>query len=190
MPIQFFPPPPGTYKIDFGGIDLIRSRDCIVFVKGETFEVAVTQDMITGGWPGGQGVQWANPGTDVFQVDYSAGLFGGFLIWGSDESADQYTAMTGQQLVYGYGVMIAGRGLISTKSYEQYTYASRHGGGPLVPLVYAPCQLLYFSLRGLWTLEDELTLSGSPLAPAMSTGVVAQLPKSVNEFFLGIQHTL
>ncbi len=189
MPLQFFPPPPGTYKIDFGGIDLIRSRDCVVFVKGETFEVAVTADMITGGWQGGQGVQWVNESADIFQVDYSAGLFGGFLLWGSNESADQYTAMTGQQLVYGYAVMVAGRGLISTRSYEQYTYASRLTP-PLVPLVYAPCQLLYFSLRGLWTLEDELTLSGSPLAPAMSTGVVSQLPKAVNEFFLGVQHTL
>lgn len=190
MPVQFFPPPPGTYKIDFGGIDLIRARDCVVFVKGETFMVAVDPAMIASGWPGGQGVQWTNASTDEFTVTYSGGRWGGFLIWGSLESADQYTAMTGQQLAYGYAVMVAGKGLISTNSYEQYTYASRTGGGPLVPLVYQPCQLLYFSLRGLWTLEDELTLSGSPLAPALSTGVVSQLPKNVNEFFLGIQHTL
>jgi hypothetical protein len=185
-----FPPPPGTFKIDFGGIDLIRSRDCTVFVKGETFEVAVTPSMIGGGWPGGQGVQWANSSTDTFLVNYSAGLFGGFVIWGSNESADQYTAMTGQQLTYGYAVMMAGKALISTSSYEKYTYASRLGGPPFVPLVYTPCHLLYFSLRGLWTIEDELTLSGSPNAPAMPTGVVAQVPKNVNEFFLGIQTTL
>lgn len=187
--MQFFPPPPGTYKIDFGGIDLIRSRDCVVFVKGETFEVSISPAMIAGGWPGGQGVQWTASTTDNFEVTYSLGLFGGFLLWGSDESADRYTAMTGQQLTYGYAVMVAGRGLISTSSYEQYTYASRHSG-PLVPLVYTASDLLYFSLRGLWTLEDELTLSGSPLAPAMPTGVVAQVPKAVNEFFLGVQTTL
>jgi hypothetical protein len=187
---QFFPPPPGTYKIDFGGIDLLRSRDCVVFTKGETFAVAVSPAMIAGGWPGGQGVQWVNSTTDEFTVTYSSGLFGGYLIWGSNESADQYTAMTGQQLTYGYAVMVAGRGLISTRSYEQYTYASRLAGPPYVPLVYAASDLLFFSLRGLWTIEDELSLSGSPLAPAMPTGVVAQLPKNVNEFFLGIQVTL
>jgi hypothetical protein len=59
-----------------------------------------------------------------------------------------------------------------------------------VPLVYGASDLLFFSLRGLWTIEDELTLSGSPLAPAASSGVVAQVPKNVNEFFLGIQITL
>ena len=187
---QFFPPPPGTYKIDFGGLDLIRSRDCVVFVKGETFEVSVSPAMIAGGWAGGQGVQWTTSSTDNFTVTYSSGRWGGFLIWGSDESADQYTAMTGQQITYGYAVMVAGRGLISTKSYEQYTYASRMAGGPFIPLVYEASDLLYFSLRGLWTIEDELTLSGSPLAPAMPTGVVSQVPKNVNEFFLGVQTTL
>jgi hypothetical protein len=188
--MQFFPPPPGTFKIDFGGIDMIRSRDCVVFVKGETFEVAVDPAMIAGGWPGGQGVMWTNASADAPTVTYSNGRFGGFLIWGSNESADQYTGMTLQQPTYGYAVMVAGRGLISTSSYEQYTYASRHGGGALVPLVYGPSDLLYFSLRGLWTKEDELTLSGSPLAPALPSGVVAQVPKAVNEFFLGIQTTL
>lgn len=185
-----FPPPPGTYKIDFGGIDLIRSRGCVVFVKGETFEVAVDPAMVASGWPGGQGVQWVNATSDAFTVTYSNGLFGGYLIWGSDESADQYTAMTGQQLTYGYGVMVAGRGLISTSSYERYTYASRMAGPPLVPLVYGASDLLFFSLRGLWTNEDELSLSGSPLAPALPAGVVAQVPKAVNEFFLGLQTTL
>ena len=187
---QFFPPPPGSYKIDFGGLDLLRSRDCVVFVKGETFEVAVSPEMVASGWPGGQGVQWTDVTSDAFTVTYSGGQFGGFLLWGSDESADQYTAMTGQQLTYGYAVMVAGRGLISTLSYEQYTYASRLAGGPFVPLVYGASDLLFFSLRGLWTIEDELTLSGSPLAPAASSGVVAQVPKNVNEFFLGIQTTL
>ena len=185
-----FPPPSGSYKIDFGGLDLLRSRDCVVFVKGETFEVAVDPALVAGGWPGGQGVQWTSVASDAFTVTYSTGRFGGFLLWGSDESADQHTAMTGQQLTYGYAVMVAGRGLISTSSYERYTWASRTHGGPLVPLVYGANDLLFFSLRGLWTNEDELSLSASPLAPAPSSGVVAQVPKAVNEFFLGLQTTL
>jgi hypothetical protein len=178
-----FPPPLGTYKIDFGGIDLIRSRDCQTFVKGETFEVAVSPAMVSGGWPGGQGVQWVNVTTDAFTVTYSGGQFGGFLLWGSDESADRFTAMTGQQLAEGYAVMVAGRGLISTSSYERYTWVSRTGGGPLVPLVYGANDLLFFSLRGLWTNEEE-----APNLP--SSGVVAQVPKAVNSYFLGVQFTL
>src|ERR1700676_4574492 len=141
MGTQFFPPPPGTFRVDFGGIDLIRSRDCVVFVKGGTFEVSVDPAMIASGWPGGQGVSWVNSTTANFTVSYSGGRFGGFLLWGSNESADRYTAMTGQQITYGYAVMVAGRGVISTSSYEQYTYASRHVG-PLVPLVYTANQLL------------------------------------------------
>ncbi len=185
-----FPPPAGTFEIDFHGIDLIRSRDCVIFSKGPTHNVAINSTLIEGGWPGGQGVQWVASNADEPTVTYSAGLFGGFLIWGSDESADQYTAMTEWQTTYGYVVMMTGRAVISTSSYERFTYASRIGGGPLIPLVYAPHQLLYFSLRGLWTLEDEMTLSGAPLAPAVHTGWVCQLPKAINQFFLGIQTRL
>lgn len=185
-----FPPPPGSFTIDFHGIDLIRSRDCVVFCKGATHNVAVDANLIAGGWPGGQGVQWVSSTADEPTVTYSAGLFGGFLIWGSDESADQYTAMTGWQVTYGHAVMMSGRSVISTSSYEKFTYESRIGGGPLVPLVYQPHQVLYFSLRGLWTYEDEMTLSGAPLAPAYHVGWVCQLPKAINEFFLGIQTRL
>jgi hypothetical protein len=183
-----FPPPPGSFAIDFHGIDLIRGRDCIVLSKGPAHNIAVDEAMIAGGWVGGQGVQWVAANVDEPTVTYSGGLFGGFLIWGSNESADQYTAMTGNQPLYGHAVMMAGRSIISTSAYERYTYASRTGGGPLVPLVYHPQDALYFSLRGLWTNEDELSLSGSPLAPAVLTGFVCQLPKPVNQFYLGI-HT-
>ncbi len=185
-----FPPPPGTFEIDFHGIDLIRSRDCVIFGKGPAHNVAVDDNLIAGGWPGGQGAQWVASEADEPTVTYSSGLFGGFLIWGSDESADQYTAMTGNQLVYGHAVMMTGRAVISTSSYERYTYESRIGGGPLVPLIYTAQQTLYFSLRGLWTYEDELVLSGSPLQPARLTGVVCQVPKIINEFFLGLQTRL
>jgi len=185
-----FPPVPGSFKIDFGGLDIVRSRDCIVFSKGEAHPVTIDASMLTTGWPGGQGVQWIDSDLDEFVVTYSQGLFGGFLIWGSDESADAYVASTRNQIVYRTGVMMAGNAVLSTSSYERYTYASRIGGGALVPLVYAPKDPLYFSLRGLWTKEDELTLSGSPLAPAFFTGFTIQPPMPVNQFFLGIQASL
>jgi hypothetical protein len=161
-----------------------------LFVKDDVFIVSVDDTMLQGGWPGGQGVQWVNSDIDEFVVTYSSGLFGGFLLWGSDESADKFTAMTRQQIAYGYAVLCAGSALISTSSYEKYTYASRIGGPPLVPLVYSINDELFFSLRGLWTKEDELTLSGSPLAPALNAGRVMQIPRPINQFFLGIQATL
>ncbi len=185
-----FPPPPGSFSIDFTGLDIIRSRDCVIFIKGDSHSVAVDPAMVAGGWPGGQGVQWTSSTLDEPVVTYSKGLYGGFLIWGSDESADQYVATTRNQLVYSNAVMMAGRAIISTSSYEKYTYASRTGAGPLVPIVYNPHDILYFSLRGLWTNEDELTLSADPLAPAFFTGFVAQIPKKTNQFFLGIQTSL
>lgn len=176
------------FQIDFGGIDLIRSRDCVVFTKGDASTFSVSRAMLSGGWVGGQGAQWDNftdPDNPI--LTYSSGLFGGFMLWGSSEVADQYTAMTNQYLYYGYGVLMAGRCIISTVAFEQYTYASRHAGGPFVPLTYSPSQPLFMSLRGYWTNEDELTLSGSGLAPALYCGLVVQVPQTVNEFRLGIQ---
>ncbi len=151
--------------------------------------VTLSEAMIQGGWIGGQGVQWVDSDTDDRVITYSMGLYGGFLIWGSDEMADRYTAMTKNQLVYGTAVMMVGRALISTLAYEKYTYASRLAG-PLVPLNYQSHDILYLSLRGLWTKEDELTLSGNPLAPAFFTGFVAQVPKASNQFQVGIQTSM
>lgn len=188
---NFLPPPPGTFQIDFRGLDIVRSRDCVIFLKGDAHPVAVSDAMVQGGWPGGQAVQWVNSSIDDFVVTYSNGLYGGFLIWGSDETADQYTAMTRNQPVYQQAVMMAGRAVISTSSYERYTYLSRTGGGPLVPLVYQPHDILYFSRRGLWTKEDELSQAPvDPFAPAFFTGFVVQVPKPLNSFFLGIQTSL
>lgn len=185
-----FPPPIGSFQIDFGGLDIIRARDCVMFSKGDMHPVTVDEAMIQGGWPGGQGVQWVDSTLPDPVVSYSQGLFGGFLLWGSDESADQYVSSTQVQLVHPQSaVMVAGNAVISTSSYERYTYASRQVG-PLVPLVYAPKEPLYFSLRGLWTKEDELTISGSLLAPAFFTGFTIQTPSPVNQFYLGVQTSL
>lgn len=170
--------------------EIIRARDVIVFFYGDRQTVTVDSLMVANGWAGGQGVQWVGSTADERIVTYSSGLYGGFLVWGSDETADRFTAMTRQQVTYRYATMFSGGCLISTSSYERYTYASRTGGGPLVPLVYAPNDVLYLSLRGLWTKEDELTLSGSPLAPCFFTGFVAQVPKVTNRYYLGIQTSM
>jgi len=167
--------------------EIFRSRDCIVFFKGDTTTVTVSSVMVSGGWAGGQGVQWAGAIGDDRLVTYSQGLYGGFLIWGSDEAGDDYTAITRQQPTYRYATMLFGNNLMATRTYERYTYASRIGGGFPVLLVYQPNDVLRLSLRGLWTKEDELTLSGSPLAPSPLVGYVAQIPKPLNNEFLGIQ---
>lgn len=170
--------------------EIIRSRDCLVFFKGDAYTASVSQAMVQGGWPGGQGVQWVDSPSDERMVTYSKGLYGGFLVWGSDESGDQFTAITRQQVVYRSATIFLGGSLISTSTYEKYTYASRLAGGPLVPLVYKINDPLYFSLRGWWTKEDELSLSFDLLAPCFFTGFVAQLPKADNRYYLGVQTSL
>ena len=170
--------------------EIFRSRQCIALFKGDSQPVAVSDALVSGGWVGGQGVQWSANTLDEATVTYSSGLYGGFLLFGSDEPGDDYTALTRSQPAYRYATLGTGGWLISTSSYERYTYASRLAGGPLVPLVYGINDPLYFSLRGLWTREDELTLSASPLQPAFFTGMVAQLPKASNRGYLGIQTSL
>lgn len=170
--------------------ELFRSRDCVVFFKGDTQTVAVHQDMVDLGWPGGQGVIWVDSAVDERMVTFSDGLYGGFLVWGSDESGDRFTAMTRQQPHYKYATFFSGGCLIATSSYERYTFASRLAGPPYVPLVYLPNDILYFSKRGLWTKEDELSITLDPRAPCFFTGFVAQVPKENNGYFLGIQTSL
>ena len=163
-----------------------------MFFKGDNYTVTIAPEMVAGGWPGGQGVQWtADPnGKDTRMVTYSKGLYGGFLVWGSDEASDDFTSMTQNQPHYQFATIFLGGSLMSTSTYERYTYASRNGGGPLVPLVYTTRDFLYFSLRGFWTNEDEVSQAGLPYAPAFFTGMVAQIPKVNNNFRLGIQTSL
>lgn len=171
--------------------EIVRGRDCCMFVKGDTITVTVSTAMVTAGWPGGQGVMWAPSTNDEFIVTFSDGPYGGFLLWGSNESSDQFTAQTGQFTYYRYGVMCFGGSVISTSSYEKYTYASRIGGGALVALVYAPNDKLRFSLRGLWTNEDEWTISADPRGTNdFIVGTVVQIPKASNNNFLTIQTML
>jgi len=168
--------------------EIARFRDCVVFFKGDTTTVAISDAMLSGGWAGGQGVQWVGASVDDRVVTYSSGLYGGFLLEGSEEVGARYTSMTDQQITYRYAVMMFGGALISTSTYERYTYASRLSG-PLVPLTYKPNDPLYFSLRGLFTNEDELSqqIPSNPLAPAFFVGFVAQIPKALNNYWLGVQ---
>lgn len=105
---------------------------------------------------------------------------------GSDEVSDMHTGLSGTQRTARWATILTGGSLMSTSTYERYTWASRQAG-PLVPIVYTSCQVLYFSLRGYWTNEDEATLSGASWAPNFFTGFVAQIPKASNSYFLGIQ---
>ena len=124
---------------------------------------------------------------DEFLVTYSNGLYAGFLLWGSDESSDQFTAMTRNQPAYQFTTIGAGGWVIMTTSFEQYTYASRQSG-PLVPIVYTASDRLVFSNRGFWTNQDEMTLSGDPRAPNnYYIGFVIQPPTPALSGYMTIQ---
>ena len=161
--------------------ELFRTRDCVIWVKAETLTVSVDSGMVLNGWLGGQGVTFAPITEDEVLVTISDGLGGGVLLWGSDESSDQFTAMTENQPYYGFAVLGMGAWHIATSTFEQYTYESRQVG-PLVPLVYNGNDPLFFSLRGYWTNEDEWTLSGDPRAPNDNVvGFVSQTPRPNNK---------
>jgi hypothetical protein len=59
---------------------------------------------------------------------------------------------------------------------------------PLVPNVYTVGQRLRFSLRGLWTPQDEWTISGDPRAPNhFLVGSIVQAPNASNNNYLMVQ---
>jgi hypothetical protein len=150
-----------------------RERDCYALYRGDSFTVAVSSSMRQQGWQGGQGVMWINSPRDEFLVTFSDGIYGGFLLWGSNEEADQLTGLTGTQPEYGFATFCAGGWLISTRTIERYTYASRIGGGPLVPITYSVGERLLFSSRGYFTNESEWDQ------------MVPPDPRGVNGYYLG-----
>lgn len=167
--------------------EIFRSRDCVVLLKDDAYTATVDVAMVNAGWPGGQGVQWADGApNDEFLVTFSEGLVAGFLVWGSDEAGDDHAAITRNQPHYRFATLCGGSAIILTTTFEQFTLASRLAG-PLIPLTYGVNDRVYFSLRGLWTIEDEMTISGHPLAPAFPAGFVCQVPKSINNLYVGIQ---
>ena len=165
------------------GSEIFRTRDVVVFVKSKTIPVMIDPTLAAGGWPGGQGVQWVDdPNFDTFKVTYSAGRYGGFLLWGSDESSDQYISATQSQPAYKYGVMAIGPWVVSTTTFETYTLASRLAG-PLVKNVYTPGEKLRFSLRGYFTPEKE-----DPSLPDLFVARIIQAPNpNINNNYLEIQ---
>ena len=170
--------------------EISRTRDCIAHFKGDAYPVKISDAMVSDGWSGGQGVQWADSTRDEFIVTFSEGLYGGFLLWGSNEASDQYTALINNQTTYRFATLCTGGWLISTTTYEQYTYASRQMG-PLVEITYTAGERLRFSLRGWWTNEDEWTASGDPRAPnEYYVGSVIQIPREENNYYLVIQTTI
>lgn len=173
-------------------MEIPRTRDVITLVKGSANPAMVNATMAGNGWPGGQGVTWVDdPTGDNFRVTYSDGTYGGFLLWGSDESADQFIAFTRSQPTYQYAIVCTGTWIISTSTYEKYTYTSRVGPGPLVPNVFNVGDRLRFSLRGYFTPEDEWSLSGDPRAPnGLLIGQIIQPPRTNNSFFLMLQTSI
>lgn len=171
--------------------ELFRTRDCTVFVRSDSYAVSVSPTMLAAGWAGGQGVRWDDSPLDEFRVTFSDGLYGGFLLWGSNEPSDQWTALTGNQLKYGFSVLCAGGWVISTSTYEKYTWQSRNLGGPLVPNNYVVGQRLVFSLRGLWTCQDEWFLSGDPRGSnTYYIGNTIQKPRASNNWTLMLQTSI
>lgn len=169
-------------------MEIQRTRDVIIFDKGKTFTVNLSASMVSVGWRGGQGVMYTTPQNEEPYVTFATGFGVGFLLWGSDESSDEFTSMTRNQPTYAFATIGAGAWLMSTGTYEVYTYASRTGGGPLIPILYNPSDRLFFSLRGLFTKEDEWTLSGDPRAPNKHyVGYVAQPPSLSWNNYLTIQ---
>lgn len=168
-----------------------RERDVYTLFRGDSYTVSVSAAMQAAGWQGGQGVQWTDSAAhDEFLVTYSDGLYGGFLLWGANESSDEYTSLTGNQPLYGFGTLCTGGWIIATRTFERYTYASRQTG-PLVENVYIVGERLLFSLNGWFSREDEFTLSADPRAPnGYYVGSVIQAPSVDNNYYITIQTSL
>jgi hypothetical protein len=166
------------------------TRDCSLLQKGDSIPVKLSSSLARRGWTGGTFVRWVDDGTGDPCVTLANGLFCAFLPFGSDEVGDRYTAMTRQNPTYRYATAYFGGNFMATTSYERYTYGSRNGPGPLVPLVYAPQQILYVSENGLITNEDEsdpavnpggLFPDGSPiLVPFLNFGICSLQPMDKN----------
>lgn len=164
-----------------------RNRECVVLFKGDAYFCDVSAELAAEGWHGGQAVQWVEDPKDGFVVTKSDGYYAGFLLKGSDELGDGLTGITRNQPHYKFATLCAGGWLIMTTSFEKYTWASRQVG-PLVEIAYAESDRLLFSNRGLWTSEDEWSLSGDPRAPnTYFIGYIAQAPTAANNYYMTIQ---
>lgn len=165
---------------------LYKSRDLNVYLKGKTTTVAIQPALQQAGWTGGSGLQWADgPSLTVGQSDGVRGA--GLALWGSNESSDAWTSLSGSAIAYGFVVVGSGSWIVSTKSFELYTWDSRQAG-PLVPLVYTARARLRWSLRGLLTIEDEWDESGDPRGP--NPNIVGQVIQRLPTDFLTVSLSL
>lgn len=139
-------------------------QDLIIMSRGTTITVRVTDRVAVGGWGGGQWFRWVKSERDDFLVDYSDGVFGGFALYGSNESNELFTSMQDHQPHYRYCTVGFGGWMLSLRNYELYTYSSRQSG-PLELIDYQPNDPLFISLNGKLTVEDEWDLSGDSRAP-------------------------
>ena len=171
-------------------MEIPRTRDVIVLVKDAAIPAKVDATMLAAGWPGGQGVTWVDSPNDNFLVSFSDGTYGGFLLWGHDEPADQFISTVGGPVKYEHAVLCIGTWIISTSTFEKYTLGSRTLG-PLVPNVYTVGERVRFSLRGFFTPQDEWTISADPRgANDFFVGSVIQAPGPTNNDFLMVQTLL
>lgn len=171
-------------------MQIAQTRDCIALVVDASIPVLVDDAMAARGWAGGSGVTWVTADSDTFLVTYSDGTFGGFLLWGSDEAEDQFSAYTANQPTYKIAQACFGTWIISTVAFERYTLQSRLTP-PLVENRFVSGERLRFSLRGLWTPQDEWSIAGDPRGPNDNVaGSVIQAPSSQNNFHLMLQTAL
>lgn len=171
-------------------MEIARTRDVVVLISDKSFPVRLTDSVAQAGWAGGQGVSWRPSTSDEFLVGFSDGSPGGFLLWGSNEASDQFISMTQNQPTYQFGLVCVGTWVITTSSFERYTLQSRLVP-PLVENVYVPGTQVRFSLRGLFTSQDEWALSADPRAPNdFFVGMVIQAPNTENSNYLMVQTML
>lgn len=173
------------------------TRDLVVLYKGDSITVNLDADLDASGWAGGQFVRWVDSGTGFLTVTLANGVFCGFLPFGSNESGDGYTAITGQNQTYNYATMFFGGNVFYTRTYETETYLSRHGMEPYNPLTYTANQVLYVSENGKITNQDESDLAvnpgglfpdGSPITSSFAYfGVVAVPPSSATRHYICVQ---
>ena len=173
------------------------TRDLVLLHKGDSITVKIDSTLVASGWEGGQFVRWYADGTGELNVRLANGVYCGFLPFGSDELADQFTALTDSDVTYLKAVMYFGGNVFYTRTYETETYQSRHGMVPYTPITYTASQSLYISENGKITNEDEsdaavnpggLFPDGSPiLVPFVFFGVVAVPPVTNSRNYLGVQ---
>lgn len=153
-------PPRRTNTVNLN--EYITTRNCSIFHKGDSMPMKIDAALAAKGWAGGTFVKWTDDGTGEPCVTLADGRYCGFTPWGSNEVADQYTSMTQTFPKNRFITMFFGGNYLATSTYERYTWLSRHGIGPVTPLVYQPQDFLYVSENGIITNQDESDLAVNP----------------------------